>query len=107
MRCVVGLLQPLRCNMRINLCCDKMRMAEQFLHAPQIRARVEQVRRVTVPQLVRRHTRIKPGDGEKLFQPPRELDRRKRRALFCFGKKYRRRSARRLLERCLLYTSPS
>jgi len=71
MRRVVGLLQPLRCNMRINLCCDKMRVAEQFLHAPQICARIQQMCRVAVPELVRRQTRIKAGDDEKLFQPPR------------------------------------
>ena len=73
MRRVVGLLQPLGRDVRINLRRDEMRVAEQFLHAAQIRARVQQVRRVTVPQLVRRQARIKSGDDEILFQPPRQL----------------------------------
>ena len=64
MRRVVGLLQPLGRHVRINLRRDEMRVAEQFLHAPQIRARVQQVRGVTVPELVRRQARIKPGDDQ-------------------------------------------
>ena len=92
MRRVVGLLQPLGGNVRVNLCRDQVRVAEQFLHAPQIRARVQQMRRVTVPQLVRRQARIETGDGQILFQTPRQLDRLERRGGFCFRKKYRRRS---------------
>ena len=45
MRRVVSLLQPLRRDVRINLRRDEVRVAEQFLHAPQIRARVQQMRR--------------------------------------------------------------
>ena len=63
MCCVVSLLQPLRRDMRVNLRRDEMRVAEQFLHAAQIRARIQQMRRVTVPQFVRRQTWIQPGDG--------------------------------------------
>ena len=40
MRRVVSLLQPLRRDVRANLRRDEVRVAEQFLHAPQIRARV-------------------------------------------------------------------
>src|ERR1700722_14822287 len=98
-RRVVSLFQPLRRDVRVNLRRDEMRVAEQFLHAPQIRTRVQQMRRVTVPQLVRRQTRIEPGDGEKLFQPPRNGTRPERRAFFCLYQKNRRRTARRLLER--------
>src|SRR5271154_6657385 len=57
MRRIISLLQPLRRDMRVNLRRDEMRVAEQFLHAPQIRASVQQMRRVTVTQLVRRQTR--------------------------------------------------
>ena len=49
MRSIVGLLQPFRRHMRVDLRRDKMSVAEQFLHTAQIRARVEHVRRVTVP----------------------------------------------------------
>ena len=47
MRRVISLLQPLRRHVRVDLRRDEMRVAEQFLHAPQIRARIQQVRRVT------------------------------------------------------------
>ena len=105
MRRVVSLLQPLRRDVRVDLRRDEMRVAEQFLHAPQIRARVQQMRRVTVPQLVRRQTRIKPGDDEKLFQAAGELNRLERCGLFCLRKKDRQLPRGRLLQCCLLYTS--
>ena len=70
MRRVVGLLQPLRRDVRVNLRRDEMRVAEQFLHAAQVRARVEQMRRVAVTQFVRCQTWIKPGYGQIYFQPP-------------------------------------
>ena len=89
MRRVVGLLQPLGRHVRINLRRDEMRVAEQFLHAPQIRARVQQVCGVTVPQLVRRQVRIKPGDDQVLLQPPLKLDRLERSGLFRVRKKDR------------------
>ena len=90
MRGVVGLLQSFGGHVRINLRRDEMRVAEQFLHAPQIRAGVQQVRRVTVPQLVRRQARIQSGNDQILFQPPRQLDRLQRRGFFGFRKKNRR-----------------
>ena len=68
MRCVVGFLQSLSGDMRVNLRRDQMRVAEQFLHAAQIRARVQQVRRVTVPQLVRRQARIEPAMARYCFK---------------------------------------
>ena len=70
MRRVIDLFQPLGRDVRVNLGRDEVRMAEQFLHAPQIRARVQQMRRVTVPQLVRCQSRIETGDGQVLFQTP-------------------------------------
>ncbi len=76
MRRVVGLLQPLGRDVRVNLRRDEVGMSEQLLHAAQVRARVEQMRRVAVPQLVRRESRIQPGNGQIFFQPPRQLQRR-------------------------------
>ena len=61
--------------MGIDLRRDEMRVAEQFLHAPQIRTRVQQVRRVTVPQFVRGQAGIESGNGEILFQTPGQLNR--------------------------------
>lgn len=58
-RRVVGALEALRGEMRVNLRCGQMRMPEQFLYAAQISTRVEQVCRVAVPQLVRSKPRIK------------------------------------------------
>ena len=60
MRFVVSPFQPLRCQMRVNLRRHQMRVAQQFLHAAQVRARIQQMRRVTVPQLVRRELRVQP-----------------------------------------------
>ena len=87
MRVVIRLLQPFCRDVRINLRCDEMRVAEQLLHAPQIRARVQQMRRVTMPQFVRRQIWIKSGNDEKLFQPPRNGTTPERRAFFCLREK--------------------
>ena len=70
MRGVVSFLQPLGGDVGVNLRRDEMRVAEQFLHAPQIRTRVQQVRRVTVPQFMRGQAGIESGDDEILFQTP-------------------------------------
>ena len=71
MRRIVGLFQPFRGDMRVHLRRDEVRVAEQLLHAAQVRARIQQVRCIAVPQLVRRQTWIQTGNDEKLFQPPR------------------------------------
>jgi hypothetical protein len=49
MRGVIGLFQPLRREMRVHLRRHEMGVAQQFLHAAQIRAGIEQMRGVTVP----------------------------------------------------------
>ena len=53
--------------MGIDLRGDEVRVAEQFLDAAQISAGVEQMRRVTVTQLVRREARIETGGCEMLL----------------------------------------
>ena len=63
MRLVVGLLEPLGRDMRVNLGGDEMGVAEQFLHAAQIRSGIEQVRGVAVTQLVRGELGIQTGRG--------------------------------------------
>jgi len=84
MRGVVGLLQPLGGDVGVNLRRNEMRVAKQFLHASQIRAGIQQVCRVAVPQLVRRQARIESGDGQILFQTPGQLNRLERRGGFRF-----------------------
>ena len=97
MRGIVSFLQTLGGNVGIDLRRDEMRVAEQCLHAPQIRAGIQQVRRVTVPQFVRGQAGIESGDDEILFQTPGQLDRLQRRGLFRFRRKHRRFSGRRRL----------
>ena len=53
--------------MRVSLRSDEVRVAQQFLHAPQIRPRIQQVRGVAVPQLVRRERGIESGGGKVFF----------------------------------------
>ena len=78
MRGVVGPLEPFGGQVGIDLGRDQVRVAEQFLHAAQVRARVEQVRRVAVPQLVRRQVRVQTGDGEVFLQAQLQVPRRDR-----------------------------
>ena len=66
---VICPFQPLSSHVRIDLRRDEVRVAEQFLNAAQIRAGIQQVRGVTVPQLVWRQTRIQSGNHQILFQP--------------------------------------
>ena len=76
MRRVVGALQPFGGDVGIDLGRDQVRVAEQLLHAAQVRAGVEQVRRVAVPQLVRCQVRIEAGEGEILLQAQLQVPRR-------------------------------
>jgi hypothetical protein len=87
MRGIVGFFQALGRHVRVNLGRDEMRVAEQFLHASQIRAGVQQVRGVTVPQFVRRQGRVQAGNDQVLFQAARELQRIEQRGFFGLGKK--------------------
>ena len=68
MRFVIGLFQPLSCQMRINLRGDQMRVTEEFLDAPQISASIQHMRRVAVTKLVWRKVRIQPGNFQVTFQ---------------------------------------
>ena len=47
--------QPAARYMRINLCRVDLRVPEQFLDDTQVRSVLQEVRRKTVPQHVRRH----------------------------------------------------
>ena len=53
MRVGVSLFQTFDRHVRVNLRRGKTRVAEQRLHAAQIRAAIEHVRSETVPQFVR------------------------------------------------------
>jgi len=50
-------------------------MAEELLDAAQVRTRVEQVGRVTVPQLVGREVRVQAGEGEVFLQAQLQVPR--------------------------------
>ncbi len=52
MRVVVGALQSLDRDVRVNLRRGKTGVAQQSLHAAQVRAAIEHVRGETVPQFV-------------------------------------------------------
>ena len=67
MRRVVSFLQTFRCDVGIDLRRDKMRVAQQFLHAAQVRSGIQKVRRVTVPQLVWSQAWIKSGESQIFF----------------------------------------
>ena len=49
MRGVVGFLQTLRRDVRVNLSRGQARVPKQFLHAAQVRTGVEQMRRMHPP----------------------------------------------------------
>ena len=51
-------------------------MPEQFLNTAQVRARIEQMRGITVPELVRREIRIQTGQRQIFFQTKLQLPRR-------------------------------
>ena len=53
MRVEIQLPTPPIGYVRIQLCCRKVGMTEHLLHAPEIRATLEQVRRKRVPEQVR------------------------------------------------------
>src|SRR5439155_22526866 len=74
MSLIIRAPQPLSSDMGVNLCGNEVGMPQQFLHAPQISAGAQHVRRITVPELVRRKRGIKPGNFEialetKLHEP--------------------------------------
>jgi len=91
MRLVIRLLQPLRRHVRVNLRRRQVRVAEEFLDAAEIGAGVEQVRRITVTQLVRRERGIETRGGQVFFQTPLQHVRHDGRGRPPFRQKNRRR----------------
>ena len=89
MRGVVSPFQTLGCDVGINLRRGEMRVAQQFLDAPQIGAGVQQMRGVAVPELVRSEMRIQPGHNKIRLKAAGKLQSRKRRGLACVGTKDR------------------
>ena len=65
---IINPLEPFGGQVRIDLCCDQVRVAQQFLHTAQVCARIQQLCGVTVAQLMRRQYRVQAGSGEVLFQ---------------------------------------
>src|SRR5438105_14719428 len=63
-------------------------MPEQFLNTAQVRARIEQMRGITVPELVRREIRIQTGQRQIFFQTKLQLPRRDRLQLSWSGQKH-------------------
>ena len=60
MKFPVDVPQPVSRHMRVNLRGADVRVAEQFLNHPQIRAVLQQMRGKTVPQHVRRDVALQP-----------------------------------------------
>ena len=60
---VVGALEAFGGQVGIDLGGDQVGVAEQLLHAAQVRAPVQQMGRVAMPQLVRRQVRVQTGDS--------------------------------------------
>jgi phosphoglycerol transferase MdoB-like AlkP superfamily enzyme len=86
-RLVVGALETLGAEVGIDLGGDQVGVAQEFLDAAQVCAGVQQVRGVTVPQLMRRQARVQAGDGQVLFEPKLQKARRDRDGLFGLAQK--------------------
>ena len=67
-------------DVRVNLRGADVRVAEQFLDHAQIRAVLQQMRRETVPQHVRRDVALNPGAADPIFDAQPQRHRRERRA---------------------------
>jgi hypothetical protein len=63
----VSALQPLCGYVGVNLRRHKVRVAQEFLDAPQVGAAIEQMSGVTVPQFVGCEMGIKAGESQVLF----------------------------------------
>lgn len=68
MRLIVSPFQAFGADMGVDLGGDQVGMAEQLLHTAQISARIEQMRGVAVPELVRRKVWIQTGKDQILLQ---------------------------------------
>ena len=91
---VVGALEAFGGQVGIDLGGDQVGVAEQFLDAAQVRAGVEQVGGVTVPQLVRGQVRVQAGEGEVFLETQLQVPRRDGRPLLWAGQEDRRLAAR-------------
>jgi len=69
MRLVVSFFEPFGGQMCINLRRNQVRMAKQFLDAAQIRARIEQMGRITMTKFMRSEIWIQTGQSQVFFQP--------------------------------------
>src|SRR5216117_1315934 len=85
--------------MGVKLRGRKMGMAQKLLNAAQVSASVEEVRRVTVPQLVRRETRVQTGERQIFFEAARQVYRTDLSGLFRLHHENRRSPRRRLPQR--------
>ena len=80
MKFFVDLAQAVARDVRVNLRRADVRVAEQFLDDPQIRAVFQQVRREAVSQHVRRHVPRNPGAPDAIFDVQPQCHRREGRA---------------------------
>lgn len=95
---VVGALEAFGGKMSIDLGGREVGVAEEFLHAPKVRAGVEQVRGVTVAQLMWCEARVQRSNGQIFLQAQLQVARGKRAELLYTGDKNGRLAAGRLGE---------
>src|SRR5664279_1446503 len=93
---VVCALEAFSGQVGIDLGSDQVGVAEQLLHAAQVRASVQQMGRVAMPQLVRRQVRVQAGYGEVFLQAQLQIPRRDGRPLLDARQENRRLARRRL-----------
>src|ERR1039458_6361557 len=74
----MNVAQPIAGDVRINLRRADARMAEQFLNHAQVRAMLQQMRRETVPQHVRRDVPLNSGAANAILDVQPKCDRRER-----------------------------
>ena len=67
MGAVVGAFQAFGRQVGVDLGGGQVRVAEQFLHAAQVGARIQQVGGIAVAQLVRRHGGSSPAMARYFF----------------------------------------
>src|SRR3954451_5621218 len=96
MSLIVGLFQPFRREMRINLGRNEMSMAQELLNASKVRPGIEQVSGITVTNFMRGQMRVEPSDSQVFFQPKLQHPVRKRGAFFGAGEEDGRRPFGRL-----------
>ena len=98
MRVVVGLFEAVGGEVGVDLGGDEVFVPEQFLHAAQIGAAVEQMGGEAVPQLVWRELGIEPGDFQIMFEVHLDQPRIQRAKIIGVGEKHRHLAGGRMLE---------